>query len=497
MGKILALDLGSSQLKLLLMDENMRISGIVFEPYETLMPRPGWQIQNPEDWLLAMRRGMNKLKTQCGTDDIEVISLSGHMSGVVALGQEYEVLYPCIMLSDIRSQQECEEIEKRAGRLIRKCCANPVINAFSLPKLLWLKKREPDIYRRMSVWLSPKDYLRCFLTGKAATEYTDAYNAICVEPESHQWSCEILDAVGLEREKFPEIHIPMEKAGEVTEKAAKALGVKAGIPVVYGAADMACGAVGNGLFEEGDATLTLGTCATFLAMVPKTSEEVYGKVTFHMHVLPGKLYALGSHFNGGLAMNWISSILSEKGEVDYCLLRKLSGEAEQVPAGSRGVLTIPFLSGSGSPYYFANDRQTMLGVNNATTRAELFRSELEGITYNLKETLELFEQLFQNPLQKLVLGGGGVKIGLWPQMISDVFGRNVKLCEHADASTVGAALIGGHGVGMFDNLAEAAGKCLKIQQEFVPDAENESIYEGHYQRYLKTYELLKNYYRNE
>ena len=175
---------------------------------------------------------------------------------------------------------------------------------------------------------------------------------------------------------------------------------------------MACGAVGNGLFQTGDSTLTLGTCATFLAMTESVPESEFGKITFHTHALPGKMYALGSHFNGGLVVNWISGMLSGSGEADYKLVGVLSEEASQIPPGSQNVLTIPFLAGSGSPYYNDRDRGVILGIQTAVTRGVLFRSMLEGVSCNLRQTLEIFEKIQGRALERIVLGGGGVKVRL-------------------------------------------------------------------------------------
>ncbi|MEG1744743.1 MAG: FGGY-family carbohydrate kinase, partial [Ruthenibacterium sp.] len=306
-------------------------------------------------------------------------------------------------------------------------------------------EQQPECWRKAAAWLSPKDYLRFCLTGKAATEYTDAYNSLCIDRDTANWCDEILCATGLEKEKFPRVLRPFDKAGVVTHEAAQRFGLPEGTPVFAGGADMACGAVGMGLYSEGDSTLTLGTCATFLALVPGESAQCFGQVTYHLHASPGKLYALGSHINGGFAVNWLTRALSETGALDFSMMDALAAEAQGLPVGSNGVLTLPFLAGSGSPYFNARDRQTVLGCSAATTRAELFRSELEGITLNIKQTKEAFSTLVQGGLRRVLLGGGGSKISGWPQIVADVFGMQIELVSNADASAVGAAILGGFG----------------------------------------------------
>lgn len=494
---ILAIDLGSSQLKLLAMNEKTEVVAVVTEGYPTYTPEPGRLVQDPKDWERALRRGFEKLSGLVDLEKIEVVSFSGHMSGTVLVDGAGKVLYPCVMLSDCRSGEECRLLGECAGDAIRAMTGNPVLHAFSLPKLLWMKRNEAEAYQKAVCWLSPKDYVRFLFTGTLETEYTDAYNSLCIdrresageEAAQVRWSEETIRLAGLDRGKFPPVHGPMERAGVVTGRAAAAFGLKAGTPVIYGGADMACGAVGNGLFETGDTTLTLGTCATFLAMAEEM-EEAFGKVTFHMHVLPGKAYALGSHFNGGLAVNWFSKTFSQNGQIDYQLVAELSREAEAVAPGSGGVMTLPYLAGSGSPYFDPSDRQSVIGVDTSTTRGMLFRSQLEGVSFNLRQTLELFEAMQMGTGKPIVLGGGGVHVGIWPQMLADVFGKTLLLAENPDASAVGAALIGGAGAGIYEDLQGASRRALSISKSVEPVREHTAVYESCYRRFLKVYEVL-------
>ena len=497
MEAVLALDLGSTQLKLMLMDRNGGVLGTVTEGYPTLAPQAGWLEQRPEDWAAALEKGMERLRALRPEAEIVSVGFSGHMSGAVILDGEGSVLHPCIMLSDSRSDQECAELNERAGSLIREHTGNPVINAFTLPKLKWLQRHRREAWEKTSVWVSPKDYLRFLLTGRLATECTDAFNTIAVDAVTADWCPEILEAAGLEREKFPEMLTPDAAAGTVTRAAAARFFLPEGVPVAAGGADMACGALGMGLFEEGESALTLGTCATFLANVPGISGEGFGKVTFHLHALPGMYYALGSHFNGGLAVNWLASVLSPETKVDYGEIAALSEAASSVPPGSNGLLTIPFLAGSGSPNFAASDRQTVLGLSAASTRAEIFRSELEGITVNLDETRELFEKMIPGGLKRILLGGGGARIGVWPQMIADVFGTGIDVALNADASTVGAGILGGVASGFYTDAREIAKKCLSVSRSLSPDPASREAYRAVRGRWLEAYALTREWYQKQ
>lgn len=488
MAYILAIDLGSTQMKLMIMDRNANTVLTVTEKYSTLTTQTGWLEQKPEDWEKALQAGVFQLKEKLDLNEIEVISFSGHMSGVVLLDCKGEVLYPCIMLSDSRSQNQSKILMKQIGEVVKLKTGNPVNNAFSLPKLLWLKEKNPEIFKKAAVWISPKDYLRFCLTEKIVTDYTDAYNSLCVNQTTLDWDEEIIRECGLNKNIFPPIYSPFDIAGKVTEKGGKRFGLKAGIPVVAGGADMACAALGMGLSANGDAALTLGTCATFLAIVPKIETSCYGQVTFHPHVSKGKMYALGSHFNGGAAVNWMSSLLSEEGKIDYVLLTGLSEKAAAIPAGSNGLMTIPFLAGSGSPYFCSSDRQHIIGMKINTTREEVFRSQLEGITYNLNQSLLVLQEMAE--IKKIMLAGGGVRIRVWPEIIKNVFGMPIEIFDNPDVSTVGAAIIGGTTAGIFDNAEKIAKKRRKIIETKNPEQKNQRQYQMLYNKYLMYYDTM-------
>ncbi len=488
MAYILAVDLGSTQMKLMLMDETGAEVQTVSEKYPTRTTSNHGVEQDTEDWERALQSGIKQLKDRADLKKIEVLSFSGHMSGVVLLGCDGTALHPCIMLSDSRSQKQSEDLLVQLGESVKIKTGNPVNNAFSLPKLRWLMEQKPELFQKAKAWLSPKDYLRYRLTGNCVTDYTDAYNSLCVDPDTLDWDKEAIRACGFSETLFPPICSPSDIVGTVTAEGAAQFGLPEGLPVACGGADMACATLGMGLSDSGDAALTLGTCATFLSMVPKADPRYYGQVTFHPHVTRGKMYALGSHFNGGAAVNWLLARLSEKEEADYGLIRKLAEAASEVPPGSYGLLTIPFLAGSGSPRFCGADRQHMIGMRISTTRGEIFRSQLEGVTYNMLQSFHIFREMAE--LKTLTLAGGGIHIDLWTEMIADIFGIPAAIAGNPDVSTAGAAVIGGTAAGIFEDAEQTAQKRLRILEVKYPDPKHGEQYEAFYKRYLKYYEMM-------
>lgn len=493
MHKILAIDLGSSALKILVMGEDLSVLHMESVPYETDHPAPGFSEQDPGEWAAALKEGLCGIWEKERPEEIGAVSFSGHMSGVLLLDDTGKPLYPCITLADTRSEKECEWMQKELGDEIQKRTGNPVINAFAGPKLLWLKEHT-DCFKKASVWMPPKDYLKFLLTGRMATEYTDAYNSLFLNPVTRDWDYGLIREAGFETGIFPEVLSPYDLCGTVTEHASRIFGLKEGTPVYSGAADMACGAVGMNLSVPGEGVITLGTSATFLLAADKIRPEAAGAVTYHLNVLPDTLYALGSHFNGGLVMNCFSRLFSGEERIDYKFLQREAAAAAEIGPGSGGILTIPFLAGSGSPYFNPYDRGTVLGLHSGSRRSEVMRSAMEGVVYNMYQTLSLFERLEGRELDCIYLAGGGIRIPGWPQIFADVMGRKILTTTAADASAAGAALIGGFGAGIFSDLSSAAAKFRTVDQSFFMDSNAHEQYRGHVKRYLKAYEALAAFY---
>ena len=493
MNYIMALDLGTSSLKVMLLNEKADISFLKSVPYPTKKMQAGYSEQEPTCWIKAMKQAITAALCVAPKESIAAVSFSGHMSTLLLLDEDKNPLHDCITLADGRSTKQCEELNSLLGDALLKNSGNCAINAFSMPKLLWMKENHPDILAKTAFFVSAKDYLRYHLTGTLDTEYTDAYNSLLINWETLSWNEEIISTLGFPRYIFPDVLKPYDVAGYVTSQAAAEFGLLEGTPVAAGAADMACAAVGMNLWETGSCALTIGTSATFLCAVEHPSQIGKNQITYHVHALPGHFYALGSHFNGGLALNWFSSVFSDDGKIDYQRIGTLSEEALQIPNGKSGILSIPFLIGSGSPYFCAEDSAAFLGVSQASSRSALFKALLEGIALNMKQSQTIFEQICGHKLQTVYLGGGGTHVKGWDQIFADVLNCTMTTADTTDASTVGAALLGALSVQMFPDIRQISQSMLKTSHSNVPNALCVSRYQKLYDLYQNLYTTLHSY----
>ncbi len=453
MSLILALDLGTSAVKIMLMDSEAKIHHVSSHPYPSQIPRQGWIEQEPGIWFKTASTAVKSVLSEEDRKSIDIISLSGHMSGLVAVDRQGNPLFPCITLADTRCTAQCDEIASLAGSRIAEITGNAVINAFLLPKLLWFKQNHKGLYHQTRYILSPKDYLRFCLTGKFATDSTDAGNSLLFNISDRAYDKELIKELGFCPDIFPDLLEAYDITGPLTEAAARETGLRPGTPVACGAADMACQALGAGLSQEGVVSATVGTSATMLMSLKKPDQMGLNKVTFHPHVIPGLIYTLGSHFSGGLSLNWFSGVLKadQSKKVDYAFLDRLTEEAALAPIGSNGILFMPYLVGSGSPHFNPNLHGAFLGLSLVSDRGSMYRAIMEGITYNMKETLLLFESM-QSGIKTIKIAGGGMKAFLWPQVLADIFEKDILHSENSDESTIGAAILGGYAAGMFKSL---------------------------------------------
>jgi len=473
----LGLDVGTSSVKAILVSPDGEVAASASKPLTLQTPEAGWAEQDPETWWTAGLAAIRELVTQQPSARIASVGISGQMHSSVFLDKSRAVIRPALLWCDGRTTAECREIEQRAGgeERLREWVCNAALEGFTLPKVLWLRNREPAAFARLATVLLAKDFVRLRLTGVMATEPSDASGTLMFDPAHQRWSREILDAVDLSPSVLPDVGASAGVLGRVTESAAKLSGIPSGTPVVGGGADNACGAAGVGVVRPGDAVASWGTSGTVLAPTLKPLVDPRLRAHTFCHVAPGLWYVIGVVLSAGGAFAWYRDQL----ERDY---DSLLDEARSVPPGAQGVTFLPYLQGERTPHRDASLRASFTGLSLAHTRAHLTRAVLEGVCYALRDSLEILEGLGLAP-RELLLTGGGAKSAFIRQLQADVFGLPVTTVNREEGGAYGAALLGAVGVGAFPDLDTAVQRTLTRGPPTHPRHATRGAYDVAYERY--------------
>ncbi|GER91988.1 xylulokinase [Dictyobacter vulcani] len=505
MQTLLGIDLGTTGVKaaLFAVDDGRVIADAFFD-YPLFHPHPGWAEQNPADWwdatVSAIRLCLQQGARQgASAEDVRGLGISGQMHGVVLLDANQQVLRPCIIWADQRSDEQCRWITEKVGasKLI-EYVSNPALTGFSAPKLLWVRDHEPDVFARAHTMLLPKDYIRYRLTGVLAMEISDAAGTCLLDVQHGAWSQEVLAALELDPGLLPPV-VPADAAsGMITKEVAELTGLHAGMPVAGGGADNACGAVGNGVVEPGLALVSVGTSGIVLAHANSPQVDTSGPVprvhTFN-HAVPHAWYLMGVTQGAGLSLRWLRDNI---GLPERALERwtgidsyeTLGKEAESVPAGSEGLIFLPYLQGERTPHLDAHARGGWIGLTASHDRRHLVRSVLEGVAFSLKDCYGIIrEQGLQ--LNQVRATGGGAKSALWRQIIADVLEVELVVTNSSEGPAFGAALLAGVARGAYSSVQEACARTVRITKRTEPNAQVAPAYQQAYAVYQALYPALK------
>ena len=367
---LLGIDISTTGATALLIDKDGQVIGRTLSEYPLYTPHPLWAEQDPEDWWQATIRSIRTTLEKTGVDASEIrgIGMTGQMHGLVMLDAEGHVLRPCIMWNDQRTAAECEWIMDTVGReRFLSLTLNPAMPGFTAPKIIWVKNHEPEVYAQTAKTLLPKDYIRYRLTGEYVTEVSDASGTVLLDVSKRQWSDEVLHALDIPREWMPRCVESFEVTGEITLQTAELTGLKQGTPVVGGGGDQAASAVGNGIVEPGLVSVTMGTSGVVFAYTDKPNLEPGGRLHTFCHAVPQKWHVMGVTLSAGGSFRWLRDTLA----LEEKTIGHLSGvdpyeimtaEASQVPAGSEGLIFLPYLTGERTPYPDPNARGTFFGL---------------------------------------------------------------------------------------------------------------------------------------
>lgn len=475
----LAIDLGTTGLKAVLADLNGNLIGSGYSQYPLDVPHQGFAEQSPELWYEALCIAVKQVLAQTGTpaEDVACVSFSGQMHGLVALDADGNVLCPSIIHCDGRAAEEKRELCSRVSDVqLGQWVQNRPNSGFQILSLIWLRNHNPEIYGKIHRVLPPKDYLRFRLTGEAATEVTDACGTVMFDGINMCWSKDMLSAAGIDSSILPDAcHHPYELAGTVTRKASEECGLAVGTPVAYGGGDTPMTAVGNGILTPGYASVSLGTSAQLLAAIREPKYDPHLRTHTFCHAPADSWYIMGAILNACLAQNWFDrSVLEER---DYAALGE---RAKDSPAGSKGLLFLPYLTGERTPHMNEHASGAFIGLTLEHDRFDMHRAVLEGVTYALRDCLDIVKGL-DIPVDRILVSGGGAKSALWRQMVADVFEMPVCRTDFDEQASLGAVICAQLAIGAYSSFEEACRAQVKPGGTLVyPRAENFGVYrEGH------------------
>lgn len=494
---VLSIDIGSTAVKVIAMTRTGDVLASASGHYPTQSPLPGWVEQDPESWWDAAAPAVRECMTQLGEASVAAVSFSGHMSAPVLVDRDGRPVLPSILIADTRSHEETRMLRSKYKDVFVKLTGNEPVDAFTVSKLLWIKNHHPEAMRRAATLLFPKDYIRYKMTGMLGTDQTDAGNSLLYDHGKNRWAIELIEELGLPSFIFPRVHSSHERVGFVNACAASLTGIAEGTPVVAGAADMACSQLGTGAVHTGTLAITLSTSAQVVMRVDAISASGIGQITYHPSALPNSMYAMGSVFTGGLGVEWAYKLLTGKKKLDpadYESINRLSEEMVDFPPGSSNLMYLPFLVGSGTPHFDSSDRAAWLGLSTGQSTELLMHSVLEGVSYNIRESMEVFEA-GGHQVRAVHLGGGGSRNPVWSRMIGDVLGKDIALLNNRDASALGSAMLAGAGAGFYEMDKLPVRQNAPTSEPKPHSNERHQQYNGLYARYLKAYRAVKEVYR--
>lgn len=503
MDYFIGLDVGTTGAKAILMNESGKVVRTASSEYPMSNPKPLWSEQNPEDWWQAVQQSFKRIisDSKVNAESIKGIGLTGQMHGLVLLDNDGNVLRPCIMWNDQRTSKECEEITSIIGfETLLRITGNAVLPGFTAPKILWVKKHEPDIFDKTGHILLPKDYIRYCLTNEYAMDVSDASGTSLLDVNKRNWSDTILSKLDIPRTWLPQVFESIQVTGTLTKKAAELTGLKAGTPVVAGAGDQAAGGVGTGTIKNGIVSVVLGTSGVVFAHTDRLTIEPEGRLHAFCHASPGTWHVMGVTLSAAGSFRWFKDALCEqeteeasksKTDVYELLIRK----ASEIAPGSEGLIYLPYLMGERTPYPDPNAKGTFTGISIRHNKKHFIRAVLEGVAYSLKDCLELNKNIGLHT-GEIRISGGGAKSNLWKQILADIFGVQLITLNSTEGAPYGAALLAAVGTGKFNTIEEACNKCITRESTTEPIKENSTVYDEYYEVYKNLYPALKPSFTN-
>ena len=485
---LLGIDLGTSSVKAVVIDDTGRLLSTGNREYAILSPQPGRAEQSTDDWWSSTVTAVREAIGDRGRS-VRAIGLSGQMHGTVLVDGSNKSIGPAIIWADQRSIAEVEEFTALVGKeMLANTAGTAPAAGFMGPTLLWIRRHTPDILEQSRYCMLPKDYLRLRLTGECATECSDASSTALFDVPKRSWSSELINKVGLPENLFPQVLEPADIAGKLQNDSARELGLSAGIPVAAGCADQAAQAVGSGLIEPGNGSVTVGSGGQIF--IPVEQPVRNEKLNLHVfcHAPTNRWYIMGAILCAGLSLRWFRDLLDLSRESDaYDRLSALAGD---VAPGSEGILFLPYLAGERSPLMDPRARGCFIGLTLRHGPGHVARAIMEGVACALKQVLQTIEDL-SVPVGALLAAGNGLESPIWRQIVVDVLNRPLALAREGEQAGRGAAMIAGIGAGIYRDYVDIKRLISTPQDVTEPIPAYRTLYDTQYKRFSGLYPLLK------
>lgn len=484
---VLGVDLGTSAVKVLAVDKAGTVVAQQSVGYELQQPQPGYSEQRPEDWVTSTTAAIQRLISEdhLKPEDIQGISYSGQMHGLVLLDANHQVLRPAILWNDTRTTPQCHEIERVMGDQFVEITGNRPLEGFTLPKLLWVKENEPEIWVQTDCFVLPKDYVRYRMTGQLAMDYSDATGTVLLDVKTGKWSKTICEQLGVPERICPPLMKSVDFAGNVTPKYAQQTGLTITTKVYGGAADNAAGAVGAGILSEDKVMASIGTSGVVLKYEDNPNTNYHGVLQFEDHAFPDKYYSMGVTLAAGYSLSWFKKTFAP--DVDFT---EMVASAAKSTVGANGLIFTPYIVGERAPYADADIRGSFIGIDGTHQRYDFVRAVLEGIIFSFKDLMQIYEE-HGSQFKTVVAIGGGAKSPLWLQIQADIFNHPVVSLQNEQGPGMGAAMIAATGLGWFDSMEDCAQTFVHYGKVYEPIAENVTAYQQIDQVYHQAYSQTK------
>lgn len=492
MQTILGIDIGTSSIKAMLLDTKRGVAAVKKSEYDVAIPDAKRAEQDPEIWwnglLEILRQFRCDENTKAAFDNIAGIGFSGQMHGLVCIDEAGVPVRPAILWLDQRSGDIVREMNAQLGEETKKhVLHNQIAAGFAFPSLLWMKKNEPENYWKTYKIFQPKDYIRYKITGEMGTDVTDASATAAFHIEKRTWAWDIIDQFQVRRDIFPKCHESNEYAGSVSKECAKITGLRQGIPVVYGCGDQMAQSIGNGVYRENAVISNIGTGGQVSAFSKTDVYDEKLRTNTFCHAVNKGYSVFGATLNCGNSLKWICRNFLDMGSDRYETCNEF---AAQVPAGCGGMIYLPYLSGERTPIMNDNAKGVIFGMKLEHDKRYVVRAVMEGMIYSLKDCLCLLQNMGIDS-EEIIASGGGAYSEVMLQMQADIFERRIKVCDVCEQACLGACIIAGSGLGIFD-IEWACRRFVSFNKKiFVPCRENQEVYRNGFYMYHKVYENMK------